>query len=135
MPKPRRLAGLLAAVLLAGGLGAACSGEEGGSSAKAPDAFCKAAYNYEQELSKQLEKGHKDATRQLALVEKMAAHAPKKISGDVNEFVTRIRQVMDDPSLAHDKKFQADGKAVVDRINRYASNGCGFFQQAPGSGI
>src|SRR3954451_19676560 len=100
----RRLAGILAAVLLAGVLGAACSGE-GGSSAKAPKAFCEAAYNYEQELSKQVEKGKKDATRQLALVEKMQAHAPKVIAKTVDEFVARIRQVMDDPSLAKDKKF------------------------------
>jgi hypothetical protein len=134
VPKPRRSAALCAAVLLAGVLGAACGGE-GGSTAKAPKAFCQAAYDYEQELSKQLEKGEKNATRQLALVEKMAAHAPKKISADVNEFATRIRQVMDDPSLAKDKKFQDEGKAVVDRINHYASNGCGLFKQDPNSGI
>jgi hypothetical protein len=133
MPHRRRI-GLLASLVLTGVLVAACSGE-GGQSAKAPKAFCDAAYNYEQELTKQLEKGQKDASRQLAAVEKMAAHAPRKISKDVDDFVARIRQVMDDPALAHDKRFQADGKAVVDRINRYASNGCGFFTQAPGSGI
>jgi hypothetical protein len=133
MPHRRRI-GLLASLVVAGVLAAGCSGE-GGQSAKAPKAFCDAAYNYEQELTKQLEKGQKNASRQLAAVEKMAAHAPKQISKDVDEFVARIRQVMNDPSLAHDKTFQADGKAVVDRINRYASNGCGFFSQAPGSGI
>jgi type IV secretory pathway TrbF-like protein len=130
----RRFAGLLAGLLLAGVVASACSGE-GGQSAKAPKAFCQAAYDYEQELGKQLEKGHKDAARQLALVEKMAVHAPKAIAQDVDEFVARIRKVMDDPSLTKDKKFQASGKAIVDRINRYASNGCGFFQQDPGQGI
>ena len=130
----RRLAGLLAGLLLAGVVGAACGGE-GGSSAKAPKAFCQAAYNYEQELSKEITKGEKNASRQLALVDKMAATAPKNIRKDVETFAARIRQVIEDPSLANDKGFQTRGQAVVDRINRYASNGCGFFNQDPSQGI
>jgi hypothetical protein len=135
MPQSRRLAGLLAGLLLAVTLGAACGGSEGGGSAKAPRAFCQAAYNYEQELNKELEKGDKNASRQLAFVEKMAAKAPKEIRAEVDDFAARIRRVIADPSLAHDKRFQARGQEIVDAINRYASNGCGFFKPQPGQGI
>jgi len=126
----RRLAGLLAGLLLAGVAGAACSGEDG-SSAKAPKAFCQAAYDYEQELNKELTKGEKNLTKQLTLVEKMADTAPKKIRADATAFADALRRLPTDPSV----KNNPDVKKAVDNVNRYASNGCGFFKQDPSQGI
>jgi hypothetical protein len=133
MPQ-RRLVWLAAGLLAAGSVAAGCSGESGATT-KAPKAFCQAAYNYEQELNKELTKGEKDLNKQLALVEIMAAKAPRKVHEDVLAFADAIRQVRDDPSLAKNKQFQARGRKVVDNVNRYASNGCGFFKQDPSEGI
>ena len=125
----RRLAGLLAALLLAGVLGAACSGE-GGSSAKAPKAFCQAAYDYEQELTKELSKGEKNLAKQTEMVAKMADVAPKSIHRDAQTFADAMRRLPTDQSV----KNNPDVKKAVDNVNRYASNGCGFFQQDPAEG-
>jgi hypothetical protein len=129
MPQ-RRVAGLLAAIVLAGALGAACSGESG-STTKAPEGFCQAAYNYEQELNKELTKGEKNLTKQLALVEKMADQAPKKIRGDATAFADALRRLPHDPSVKNNPEI----KKAVDNVNRYASNGCGFFKQDPSQGL
>jgi hypothetical protein len=129
----RRLAATTVACLLLATLGAACSGE--GQSAKAPKPFCDAAYNYEQELNKELTKGEKNLGRQLALVEIMAAKAPRTIRKDVLDFADALRQVRDDPSLATDKQFTARGEKIVANVNRYASNGCGFFKEDPSQGL
>jgi basic membrane lipoprotein Med (substrate-binding protein (PBP1-ABC) superfamily) len=135
MPHVRRISWLAIGLLLTGALGAACSGDESGSTAKAPKAFCQAAYDYEQELNKEIKRGEKNLDKQLALVEKMAEQAPKKISADVDAFVEAMRRVDDDPSLARNKTFQQRAQKIVDNVNRYASNGCGLFKQDPSSGI
>jgi len=129
VPTTRRLAALLAGILVAGGLGAACGGD-GSHSAKAPKAFCQAAYDYEQELSKEIEKGEKNLGKQLALVEKMADLAPTKIRADAETFADALRRLPHDKSVKND----ADIKKAVDNVNRYASNGCGFFDQNPAEG-
>jgi hypothetical protein len=133
MPQVRRISWLAIGLLLAGTLGAACSGE--GEQAKAPKAFCQAAYDYEQELGREAKKGEKNVEKQLAMVEKMADRAPKKIRKDVDAFVESLRRVRDDPSLAKNKKFQARGAEIVDNVNRYAFNGCNFAKQDPSQGI
>ena len=61
--------------------------------------------------------------------------APEKIREDAETFVDALRRVRDDPSLAKNKQFQARRKKAVDNVNRYASNGCGFFKQDPSEGI
>ncbi len=129
----RRFAAAALACLLLATAVAACSGD--GESATAPKPFCDAAYNYEQELNKELTKGEKNLERQLALVEKMEAKAPQKIRKDVTAFVDALRQVRDDPSLANDKQFAARGEKIVANVNRYASNGCGFFKEDPSQGL
>ena len=133
MPQVRRISWLAIGLLLAGTLGAACSGE--GEQAKAPKPFCQAAYDYEQELGREAKKGEKNVEKQLAMVEKMAELAPKKIRKDVDAFVESLRRVQADPSLAKDKKFQARGAKIVDNVNRYAFNGCNFAKQDPSQGI
>jgi hypothetical protein len=129
MPQ-RRLVWLVAGLLAAGSVAAGCSGESGATT-KAPKAFCQAAYNYEQELNKELTKGEKNLTKQLALVEKMAAKAPKKIHEDALTFADALRRLPTDPSVKNNEQI----KKAVDNVNRYASNGCGFFKQDPSEGI
>ncbi len=132
MSAARRVVASLVAALTASVALGVCSGEE---HAKAPKAFCLAAKRYEDELTREGKRGEKDVDRQLELVEKMLDVAPKAIRKDVSNFVDALRQVRDDPSLAKDKQFQARGEETVANVNRYASNGCGFFKRDPSSGI
>jgi len=112
-----RLAALVALV----GITAACSGE---SHFTAPNAFCDAAHAYEKEIEhEQATTGKADRVKQLRLMRKVAAVAPKKIAPDVRTFVDALERVPHDRSVVDNPKV----KRAVDNVNRYFSQGCGVF--------
>ena len=121
---PKRLA--VAAVLLVAALvGGACS-SEGGNAPKAPLAFCKAAARYDDRVSRNAK-----IDEQVRLVQRMVDTAPAKIKADAQTFVDALRRVETDPSVKKDPKV----KTAVDDVNRYAAQGCGFYERQGGGGI
>ena len=121
---PKRLA--VAAVLLVAALiGGACSSESG-NAPKAPLAFCKAAARYDDRVSRNAK-----IDEQVRLVQRMADTAPAKIKADAQTFVDALRRVETDPSVKKDPKV----KTAVDDVNRYAAQGCGFYERQGGGGI
>jgi hypothetical protein len=121
---PKRLAWaavVLATILLAG----ACRSEET-SGPKPSRAFCAAAADYDDRLSK----GAK-LDEQIRLVQRMVDAAPAKIQADAQTFVDALRRVETDPSVKDDPKIQR----AVENVNRYAAQGCGFYERQGGGGI
>jgi uncharacterized lipoprotein YehR (DUF1307 family) len=107
---------LVAAVVLAG-----CRDSEGAP--KASRAFCDAASKYDDRV----QRGAK-LDEQIRLVEKMAATAPAKIKGDAETFLDALRRVETDPSVKDNPRV----KQAVEDVNRYAAQGCGFYERRPG---
>jgi len=121
---PKRLA--VAAVLLVAALvGGACSSESG-NAPKAPLAFCKAAANYDDRVSRNAK-----IDEQIRLVQRMVDTAPAKIKANAQTFVDALRQVETDKSVKDDPRV----KRAVENVNRYAAQGCGFYKQQGGGGI
>ena len=100
-------------------------GSEGGNSRTAPLAFCKAASRFDDRLSK----GAK-IDEQIRLVQGMVDTAPTKIRSDAQTFVDALRRVGTDKSVRDDPNV----KRAVDNVNRYAAQGCGFYE-SQGGGI
>jgi hypothetical protein len=96
------------------------------SGPKPPEAFCEAATRYD----KRVQKGAK-LDEQIRLVERMVDAAPSKIKADAQTFVDALRRVETDPSVKDDP----DIKRAVDDVNRYAAQGCGFYERQGGGGI
>jgi hypothetical protein len=111
-------------VLVFAVLGAGC--RSGGDAPKAPRAFCAAASDYDNRLSK----GAK-LDEQIRLVEKIVATAPAKIEADAETFLDALRRVESDPSVKDD----AEIKQAVENVNRYAAQGCGFYERRGGGGF
>jgi hypothetical protein len=109
---------VLAAALVAG----SCSSEES-SGPKPPRAFCDAAANYDDRVSRNAK-----IDEQIRLVQRMVDTAPAKIKADTQTFVDALRRVETDPSV----KDNARVKRAVENVNRYAAQGCGFYQQQGG---
>lgn len=121
---PKRLA--VAAVLLVAALvGGACS-SEGGNAPKAPLAFCKAAARYDDRVSRNAK-----IDEQIRLVQRMVDTAPAKIKANAQTFVDALRQVEADRSAKDDPHV----KRAVENVNRYAAQGCGFYERQGGGGI
>ena len=121
---PKRLA--VAAVLLVAALvGGACSSESG-NAPKAPLAFCKAAARYDDRVSRNAK-----IDEQIRLVQRMADTAPAKIKANVQTFVDALRRVETDKSAKDDPNV----KRAVENVNRYAAQGCGFYERQGGGGI
>jgi hypothetical protein len=121
---PKRLA--VAAVLLVAALvGGACS-SEGGNAPKAPLAFCKAAARYDDRVSRNAK-----IDEQIRLVQRMVDTAPAKIKADAQTFVDALRRVETDESAKDDPNV----KRAVENVNRYAAQGCGFYERQGGGGI
>lgn len=116
----RLLVAVVAVALLVG----AC--RSGGDAPKAPRAFCDAASRYDDRLSK----GAK-LDEQIRLVERVAAAAPAKVKADAETFLDALRRVETDPSVKDDPKI----KRAVENVNRYAAQGCGFYERRGGGGI
>jgi hypothetical protein len=121
---PKRPA--VAAVLLVAALvGGACS-SEGGNAPKAPLAFCKAAARYDDRLSRNAK-----IDEQIRLVQRMVDTAPAKIKANAQTFVDALRRVETDKSVKDDPNV----KRAVESVNRYAAQGCGFYERQGGGGI
>jgi hypothetical protein len=98
---------------------------EGSSAPKPPEAFCDAAARYDDRLLK----GKKPSLdEQMRLVQRMVDTAPAKIKADAQMFLDALRQIEADPSVRDDPKV----KRAVDNVNRYAAQGCGFYERRPG---
>ena len=116
----------VAAVLLVAALvGGACSSESG-NAPKAPLAFCKAAARYDDRVSRNAK-----IDEQIRLVQRMVDTAPAKIKANAQTFVDALRRVETDPSVKDNPRV----KRAVENVNRYAAQGCGFYQQQGGGGI
>jgi hypothetical protein len=98
----------------------------GDNAPKAPRAFCDAAARYDDRLSKGAR-----LDEQIRLVEKMSTTAPRKIAADTATFLDALRRVENDPSVKDDKTIQR----AVENVNRYAAQGCGFYERRRGGGI
>ena len=121
---PKRLA--VAAVLLVAALvGGACSSESG-NAPKAPLAFCKAAARYDDRVSRNAK-----IDEQVRLVQRMVDTAPAKIKANAQTFVDALRRVETDKSAKDDPNV----KRAVENVNRYAAQGCGFYERQGGGGI
>jgi hypothetical protein len=121
---PKRLA--VAAVLLVAALvGGACS-SEGGNAPKAPLAFCKAAARFDDRVSRNAK-----IDEQVRLVQRMVDTAPAKIKANAQTFVDALRRVETDKSAKDDPNV----KRAVENVNRYAAQGCGFYERQGGGGI
>lgn len=111
-------------------VGVACSGQ----SSSAPKPFCQNAYNYENELVQEQTNGKIDAAKQIALFKRLVATAPPAVHADAQTFLAALEKVQADPSVRNDRSVTEPAHRAVDRVNRYASNRCGLFNQQP-SGI
>jgi hypothetical protein len=118
---PARLVSIGILVVIAA-LAGAC-GSEGGSAPKAPRAFCDAAARYDDRVTR----GAKP-DEQIRLVQRMVDTAPAKVKADARTFLDALRRVETDPSIKHDPKI----KQAVDNVNRYAAQGCGFYNSQTG---
>jgi hypothetical protein len=113
------------AILIATNVLVVACGSEGSSAPKPPRAFCDAATRFDDRLSKGA-----DVDEQIRLVQRMVETAPAKIKADAETFLDALRQSKSDPAVKDDSKI----KRAVDRVNRYAAQGCGFYER-PGGGI
>jgi hypothetical protein len=113
---------VIAVVAGVAALAVAC-GSDGGDTPKAPVAFCKAASRFDDRLSKGAE-----LDEQIRLVQRMVDAAPARIRPDTQTFVDALRRVESDPSVKDDPKV----KKAVDNVNRYAAQGCGFYERQGG---
>jgi hypothetical protein len=120
---PRRLA-VAVVLLISVGLVAGC--RDSGSAPKAPEAFCQAASKFDDRVSKEAK-----VDEQIQLVQRMVDTAPTKIKADAQTFVDALRRVETEPSLKDDPKI----KQAVDKVNRFAAQGCGFYNRQTGGGI
>jgi hypothetical protein len=121
---PRRLA--WAAVLVAATLLVGACRSEGSDAPKPPRPFCDAATRFDDRLSKGA-----SIDEQIRLVQRMVETAPAKIKADAETFLDALRRSKTDPSVKDDPKI----KRAVDEVNRYAAQGCGFYDRRPGGGI
>jgi hypothetical protein len=119
-----RLLAVAAALLL---VGVACSGQ----SSTAPKPFCENAYRYEAELEREQTNGTVDAAKQISLVRQLVATAPPAIHADAQRFLDTLERVQANPSVRNDRSIIDAAHQAVDRVNRYASNRCGLFNQQP----
>jgi hypothetical protein len=122
----RALRPLVALVLLTGGL-TACSRDQGTALPRPSKAFCQAAYDYDTNLPKLVGK----LAKQTALVEKLAAHAPKDIAHDTQTYLRAMqRREQGDKTVVDNPKI----KTAVENVNRRAADGCDLYKQNKDSG-
>jgi hypothetical protein len=112
-------------------VGFACSGHP----STAPKPFCQSAFDYEAELQRELTKGTVDGAKQITLFRRIVATAPAAVHADAQRFLDALERVQADPRVRHDRSVTEPAHRAVDRVNRYASNRCGLFNQQKGNGI
>ncbi len=108
---------------------AGCSG--GSGSPAGLRSFCEAASRYETELEREATNGKVDATRQVSLVQQIAASAPPAVRADAETFLSALKAAERDPQVSHDPAVTKPAHVAADNLNRYASQKCGFFNQQP----
>jgi hypothetical protein len=123
-----RLIAALVALMVVGG---ACSGRP----QSAPKPFCQGAFDYEAELQRELTKGTVDGAKQIVLFRRIVATAPAAVHADAQRFLDALERVQADPRVRYDRAITDPAHRAVDRVNRYASNRCGLFNQQRGNGI
>jgi uncharacterized protein (UPF0147 family) len=101
---------------------AACR-SEGSDTPKPPRAFCDAASRYDDRVQRNAK-----LDEQIRLVQRMVDTAPANIRADAQTFVDALRRVETEPWVRDDPKV----KRAVDNVNRYAAQGCGFYERRPG---
>jgi hypothetical protein len=108
---------------------AACSGSEEGLPKPKPG-FCEAASRYD----KRVERGA-SIDEQITILEKLQRNAPKDVAADASLFLDSMREFQSGNTKERDA-IKADPKIqhAVDQVERRAANGCGFYEQEPGSG-
>ncbi|MDQ1430245.1 MAG: hypothetical protein QOF40_847, partial [Actinomycetota bacterium] len=85
-------------------------------------AFCQAAYDYDTNLPKLIGK----VDKQTALVEKLAAHAPKDIAKDAQTYLDAMqRRAQGDKSVVDQPHIEE----AVKRVERRAADGCDLYKQ------
>lgn len=121
MQAMRALRPAVALVLVAAALTGCSRGSE--SSLPTPSkAFCVAAYTYDDRAPKLIGK----IDQQLALVQKMADHAPRDIARDMSTFLDAMkRRASGDTSVVDDPKIET----AVENVNRRAADGCELYKQ------
>jgi hypothetical protein len=117
-------------LLIGAGVLSSCGRDESSSLPDPSTAFCKAARAYDNTLPKLT--GKNRFTRQIELVKPMVDHAPDDIRDDAATFLDALeRRSEGDTSVAKDKSIQR----AIERVNRRAAQGCGFYESDPGRGI
>jgi hypothetical protein len=104
------------------------------SAPDAPKAFCKAAADWEDEVARTERRYQRDIDRQLPIVENLAATAPRKVRADAQLFLSQMQAIKDAPNKKARDALRDDPDVIVAvaNVNRYASQGCGFFKRQGG---
>lgn len=109
------------------------SGRESGGERTLPKDFCRAAARYEAEIERQAQEPAEGAAqrqryveRQVDRVQAVVDTAPRRIRGEAETFLTALRRVEADPSVADEDVSQRVEDAVFD-VNRFANQGCGVY--------
>jgi hypothetical protein len=92
-----------------------------------PDAFCEAAIDLEDGLENLV-----GINEQVRLVRRLVETAPSEIEADARTFLDALEAVRDDPDNP-DLRDDPDVQEAVERVNRFATNGCELFEQEGGS--
>jgi len=116
-------------VVLVVGVALVAAGCSGSHKVKASNAFCTAVDNYNHELNREIRRGKPDGAKQLALVEKIAHAAPKKIARDAQTFRDAMQRVVNDPSAPKDRP---QDKKAADNVLRFANKACGVYSGGEG---
>jgi hypothetical protein len=100
-----------------------CSSER--DAPDAPLAFCRAASEYDHQLSTETELPLRE---QIRLVGDIVEAAPRPIVDDARAFLRALEAVRTDPSVRDDP----DIRRAVENVNRYAAQGCDFYARRSG---
>jgi hypothetical protein len=93
-----------------------------------PDAFCEAAIDLEDGLENLV-----GINEQVRLVRRLVETAPPEIEADARTFLDALEAVRDDPDNP-DLRDDPDVQEAVDRVNRFATNGCELVEREGGGG-
>ena len=129
---PHPPAGTLAATVLAAGL--ACAAER--TTPRPPRPFASRPSKYEDELTREGKRGERrmstasssSSSRCSTSHRRRSVRTCRPSSTCSAKFVPTLRS-------RRTERFKARGEEIVANVNRYASNGCGFFKRDPSSGI
>jgi len=126
--RPLRLAALTLGLGLVAGALTGCSGRNEMTNLPKPSkAFCDAAAKYEASLTATKRPASLD--KQVELVRKVDATAPKDVADDTAIFLRALEQVQAGDATAVDSP---EVRAAVTNVNRRYSQGCGVYDRRGG---